>query len=108
MFTKRGFVNMKTVTLSVRVPETEAEELQRLAKQVGLDRATLLKQALRRGCAQVLFERASQAYARGEVTLSRAAEMAGVSLRELLLRLPEASVELNYNVSELAQDLEDW
>ena len=35
----------------------------------------MLKQALRRGCAEVLFEAACQAYRRGEVTLSRAAEM---------------------------------
>ena len=98
---------MKTVTLSIRVPEAEAEELQRLARQVGLERSTLLKQALRRGWAEVLFERACEAYRRGEVTLSRAAEMADISLREILLRLPEAALELNYNTRELSQDLEE-
>ena len=97
---------MQTVTVSVRLPRDEAEQLQELAAQVGLERSTLLKQALRRGSAQVLFEHACEAYRRQEVTLSRAGELAGITLREFLLRLPEADLELNYGVSDLTRDLE--
>lgn len=96
---------MTTTILSIRVPAAEAARLARLASQVGLDRATLLKQALREGCDDVLFERAGSAYRRGQVTLSRAAEMAGISLRDLMLRLHSAGVTLNYGVEDLAEDL---
>ena len=48
---------MQTVTLSVRVPKTEADQWMRMAHEAGMDRATLLKQALRTGCASTLFER---------------------------------------------------
>lgn len=95
-----------TVTISMRVPKEEVARLERLARQVGLDRSALMKQALRRGCAAVLFELACAAYRRREVTLSRAAEMADISLREMMLRLPEAGLELDYTVADLRQDLE--
>jgi hypothetical protein len=96
---------MQTVTISVRVPKAEADRWGQLARDAGMDRAALLKQALRTGCATALFERACAAYRRGDVTLARMAEMAGLSLREMLLRLPQAGLELNYGVGDLDKDL---
>jgi predicted HTH domain antitoxin len=96
---------MSTTTLSIRVPSAEAAQWARLASQVGLDRATLLKQALREGCSEVLLERAGAAYRKGHVSLSRAAEMAGVSLRDMMIRLHPAGLTLNYGVDDLAEDM---
>ena len=96
---------MQTVTISVRVPKAEADRWGQLARDAGMDRATLFKQALRTGCGNALFERACAAYRRGDVTLSRAAELAGLSLREMLLRMPQAGVELQYGASDLEKDL---
>ena len=95
----------QTVTLSVRVPKAEADRWSEMARGVGLDRGGLLKQALRSGCQSVLLERAGAAYRRGEVTLSRAAEMAGVSVRELLARMPREGLELHYDARDLDKDL---
>jgi len=47
------------------------------------------------------------AYRRGIITLSRAAEIAELSLRDILLRLSEESIELNYDLRELQLDTED-
>lgn len=96
---------MKTVTLSVRMDRREAGELERLASDLGLDRSACLKQLVRRGFADVQFERACGAYRRGEATLSRAAEAAGVSVRDMLLRMRGEGLELNYDTKDLAEDL---
>ncbi len=96
---------MQTVTVSLRVPKSEADRWGQLARDVGMDRATLFKQALRTGCASALFDRACASYRRGEITLTRAAELAGLSLREMLLRLPEADLEIHYGVRDLEKDL---
>ena len=96
---------MQTVTLSVRVPRSEADRWKQLAHDAGMDRATLLKQALRTGCVSALFDRACAAYRRGEITLARSAELAGLSLREMLLRMPQADLELHYNARDLEKDL---
>lgn len=104
--TKCYRVDMKTVTLSVRVPEDEARHLGELAAEAGLERSALLRQALRRGSREVLFELAAGAYRRGEVTLSRAAELADISLREFILRMPDAQLEVAYDQRDLAADLQ--
>ena len=96
---------MTTTTISLRIPKAEADQLEALARNVGLDRATLLKQAFREGCSDILFERAGASYRRGDVTLSRAAEMAGLTLRDMLLRLSSAGLTLNYGTQDLSEDL---
>jgi predicted HTH domain antitoxin len=106
MFTNTKGVNtMSTITVSMRIPKEEAERLDRLAALAGLDRASLLKRSLRRGTEEVLFDLAREAYRRGEASLSKAAEMADISLREFLLRMAPLGTELNYSVADLERDL---
>ncbi len=97
---------MATVTLSTRLAKEEANKIDELAANLGLDRGAVLKQLIRKGLKEIQIERALDGYRRGKITLSRAAEMAELSLRDILLRLPEESVELNYDVEELRRDLE--
>ena len=96
---------MSTVTLSARVEEEEARKIDQLAAELGLDRGALLRQMIRRGLREIVSQTALDAYRRGEVTLSRAAEIAGISLRDMLLRLSEESLELNYDLAELERDI---
>jgi predicted HTH domain antitoxin len=98
---------MATVTLSVRIDKREAGDLERLAKELGLERSACLKQLIRRGFADVQFERACDLYQRREVTLSRAAEIAGLGLRDMVLRMSRTGMELNYDTKALARDLEE-
>ncbi len=97
---------MATVTLSTRLAKEEANKIDELAANLGLDRGAVLKQLIRKGLKEIQIERALDAYRRGTITLSRAAEIAELTLRDILLRLPEESVELNYDVEELRRDLE--
>ena len=97
---------MATVTLSTRLAKEEARKIDELAASLGLDRAAVLKQLIRKGLKEIQIERALDGYRRGMITLSRAAEIAELTLRDILLRLPEESVDLNYDVRELYRDLE--
>ncbi len=101
-------VNNDSVTISMRLPALEANQLEKQAREIGIERPTFLKQALRRGAADLLFERACDAYRREEVTLSRAAEIAGVSLRDMIARMQRADLELSYGVDDLSNDLGEW
>ena len=97
---------MKTVTVSMRLPREELARLEKLAKELGTERPTLLKQALRRGAEDLMVERACQAYRSGEVTLSRAAEIAGRTLRDMILSLRSTDLELSYGIEEFEKDLQ--
>ncbi len=98
---------MQTVTISMRLPRQEAGRLKQLARDLDMERSSFLKRALKRGADDLMFEHACQAYRKGQATLSRAAELAGLSLRDMLLRLREAGIELNYDASDLRKDLRE-
>ncbi len=95
-----------TTTISMRLPKNEVGHLNKLAVLLNFDRATFLKKALRQGIEDLVFEQVCQAYRNGEITLSKAAEMAGMSLREMLARMPSSRLELNYGVDDLSEDMQ--
>ncbi|MCP4676536.1 MAG: hypothetical protein GY854_13680 [Deltaproteobacteria bacterium] len=94
-----------TVTISMRLPRSEVGRLERAAKILGMDRATFLKMALRLGSADVLLDQVGSAYRRGEMTLSRAAEVAGISLYEMIAKMDQLDLELKYDLDDLEQDI---
>jgi len=96
---------MKTATVSLRLPKSEIQRLASAATLGGLDRSAFLKHALRRGARDLMLEQAGDAYRRGAATLSRAAEMAGLTLRDFMARMRSANVELTYSLDDLAKDL---
>lgn len=96
---------MKTMTLSVRLDADEVRLLDQVAARDGLDRSAMLKRFLRRGYADYRYEKACTAYRRGEVSLSRAAEMAGLNLLDFLARFPDVGLELNLTPDDLRREL---
>lgn len=96
---------MKTMRLSIRLDTEEVRVLDEVAGREGLDRSAMLKRFLRRGYAEYRQEEACAAYRRGEVSLSRAAEMAGVPVHEFLARLPDTGLQRNLTPDELRREL---
>ena len=96
---------MKTTTLSLRLNADEVRLLDEAAKHDGVDRSSLLKRFLRRGYADYRYEAACAAYRRGEATLSRAAELAGMSQYDLLIRFPADGLQLNLTADDLRREL---
>lgn len=96
---------MPTVTISTRVDEEEAFLIESLAEEEGCDRSTLMKILLRRGISALRLETAVDSYAKGEVTLSRAAEKAGLSIWDFIALMPDKNLSLHYNLEEFEDDL---
>ena len=96
---------MATKTVSTRLSEDELDLLNSLADRAGLDRATMTKKLLRRGLDQFRFEEAVASYRASKVTLSRAAEMAGISIWDFIGRMDEQNLSLHYGIAELEEDL---
>lgn len=96
---------MKTKTVATRLGEDELALLDDLAGRAGLDRASMTKKLVRCGMAEMRFENAASAYREGRMTLSRAAEVAGISLWDMIARMGEKDLVLQYGVRELDEDL---
>ena len=96
---------MVTKTVSTRLSEDELALLDEMAVRSGLDRASMTKTLLRRGLEQLRFDEAVAAYRASQVTLSRAAEIAGISIWDFIGRMDEQELTLHYGVAELEEDL---
>jgi predicted HTH domain antitoxin len=94
---------MASKTVSTRLDPEELELLDVLGDLSGLDRASLIKVLLRRGMQELRLEQAVAAYRKERVTLSRAAELSGLSLWDFLARMDEEG--LHYDVAEFEADL---
>jgi hypothetical protein len=82
-------------TVSTRLDAQELALIQSLAELEGCDRATLIKSLLRKG----------MAFRAEEVTLSKAAELAGMDLWDFLALMETEKLDLHYDVADFEQDL---
>jgi predicted HTH domain antitoxin len=96
---------MSSVALSVRMDRDEVKQVDEWTRICGLDRSALLKQCIRSGLKKLRLEQSMSAYRAGEISLSRAAELSKLSVREFLLQLAAFGTELNYDVAEFDADL---
>lgn len=93
-------------TVSTRLNDSDVALIQSLAELEGCDRATLIKTVLRNGLDRLRRDRAVEADRLEKVTLSRAAELAGLGLWDFLALMEPERLELHYDVTEFREDLE--
>jgi predicted HTH domain antitoxin len=96
---------MATTTVSTRIEEDELRVLNSLVESSGYDRSTLVKMLLRRGMKALRLESAVDAYRKEKITLSRAAEMAGISTWDFIALMDNEELELHYGADEFEADL---
>lgn len=91
--------------VGIRLPDDLVERIDELAREEGDDRSTTVRKLLRRGYQEVVRERAAQAYREGRLTLSGAAEAAGLTLWEMQQHLVEKGYRSTYSLDDLEQEL---
>jgi len=97
-------VTLKTVT--ARLPEETLEEIEAIAGRERIDRSELIRRLLDAALARRRIDEAVEAYREGKVTLWRASEVAGVSLREMMEIIGALKVSVSYTLDDLDRDLE--
>ncbi|MDQ2910862.1 MAG: hypothetical protein M3R39_07595 [Actinomycetota bacterium] len=75
---------MKTEQINIRLEADIVSALERVAREEALDRATAIRRLLKTSIKQWELEHALVAYRRGELSLGRAAEEAGLTQWELI------------------------
>jgi len=96
-------VTLRSVT--ARLPKETLEEIDAIAKRDRVDRSELIRRLLDVALAKRRIDDAVEAYREGKVTLWRASEMAGVSLREMMDIAGESKVSISYTIDDLDRDL---
>jgi len=81
-------------------------EVEKLAKKLKVDRSELIRRLLDFALQQKRIEEAVRAYQEGKVTLWKAAEMAGLSLREMMELARVRKIAVSYTIDDLRRDVE--
>lgn len=95
----------ETATISTRIYKTQVEEIEKLARKKGIDRSDAIRKLIDEGLKVERVQSAVKLIREGTVTLWRAAEIAGVSYREMLHILKSENVPFPLTEEELKLEL---
>ena len=95
---------MKTVT--TRIPEDDAEALAELESEMSADRAEVLRRLIRQGLEDWRRETALEGLKSHELTIRKAAELAGMSYVEMVTLASEEGIDVGYSTEDLQRDLD--
>ncbi|MHB9287840.1 UPF0175 family protein [Halobacteriales archaeon Cl-PHB] len=95
---------METVT--TRIPEEDEELLSELEAEQSADRSEVLRRLIRDGLTEWRKERALEELDAGNLTVRKAADLAGVEYVEMLDMASDAGVDVGYDVEEMERDLD--
>jgi len=96
-------VSQKHVT--ARVPDDLYEEIERVQDVEKTDMSTTVKRLLQEGVENWKISNAVERYRRGDVSMGRGAEIAGVPVWEFMEILEERGVEVGYTEEDLEDDV---
>ena len=91
--------------VSARLPREMVKLIEEIAREEKIDKSTVVERALEHYMREWRLNKAVESYRDGLITLSRAAEIAGVSIWEMIDVLVQKKVTLQYSVEDLEEDL---
>ena len=94
-------------TLTTRLPDDLAAEIERISEEEHLDKSAVARRLLDRAVREHRREQAFERYERGEISLETLAEQADLPLRQVLTELRERGVHFQYSTEGLREDVPD-
>lgn len=98
-------MSMTVRQLNIRVPLEMMAEIEEIARQEDLGKTDVARRLLHEGIKHWKLERALELYREGRISKARAAEMAGVSIYEMIDLVRERSIPLQYSLEEAIEDI---
>ena len=91
--------------ISTRIPDDLKKELEWYAKKEKIGKAIALRKIIDVGLKEIRIEYALDLYKKGKITLWKAAQMAGMSLWEMLDIVRERRIPMRYTIEDVEKDL---
>ena len=96
----------KLVTIGVRIPEEILKDLEESAKEENMDKSTVIRQFIMEGLREYKRERAARLYKEQRVSIDGAAELAGLTAREMIDYLIKRGHKSSYSYKDLEKEME--
>ena len=97
---------MSTSMIAKELPADILKEIKYWSKKERTDTNSFIVRLIDEGLREWKINKVLRMYKNQEITLWRAAQIAGVSLAELLSELPKHKIVFQYDAEELKEDLE--
>ena len=94
-----------TKQMNLRLEEDLIKEFEELAKEENLDRSALVRKILVEGLQQERLNFALQKYMLKEISIERAAEIAKISIHEIILKMSQLGITSNLTLDDFEKIL---
>ncbi|MDO8634309.1 MAG: UPF0175 family protein [archaeon] len=94
-------------TVTTRIDDKEVQDIRVIEKEEKLDRSAVVRRLLSRAIREWKTEKALKQYQEKKITIGKAAEMAGLTLREALAIASARGIAFQYSLEELEEDFKE-
>jgi len=94
-----------SINVTASVDEDLVRIIDRIAKEEGLDRSTVIRRFLHRAVSEWLIEKSLKDYEDGKLTLWHAAKKCNLSLWEIINEVKKRNIHVPYTFEDLKEDL---
>jgi len=91
--------------ISARLSKQRIKLIEEIAQEEKVDKSTILDRALEHYTKEWRLQKALELYKNGAITLSRAAEIAGLSVWEMIDMLEKKKIILQYDAEDFEEDM---
>ena len=91
--------------ISTRISEDVEKELKWYAEKERVGITIAVRKILEKGLQEIKLEHSLELYKKGRITLGRAAELAGISLWEILEIARERRIPMHYTIEDAEKDI---
>jgi predicted HTH domain antitoxin len=98
---------MSSRAVTARLKMELLKEIQEIAKEESIDRSSAIQKLLKIGLKKYRMEKAINLYRDGKVTLWKAAEIAAVSLREMMETIKTRDIPYQYDLEALEEYVDE-
>jgi predicted HTH domain antitoxin len=100
-------VEEELTTVSARIQKSQAEEIERLASKKGTDKSVIIRELLATALQNKRVEEALNQVQAKKITVWKAAEIAGITYREMLELLKAHNIPFPLSEQELRREIEE-
>ncbi len=93
------------ISIGVRIPKKMLEVLEERAEEENVDRSTIIRQLVVKGLKEYKKEKAAKFYRSGKISISGAAGMAELTIREMIDYLIENGYRSVYTYEDLRKEI---
>jgi len=94
-----------TQPMGIRLPREVLDKIEKISKNEMEDRSTVIRKLLFIGYIEFMKKKAFEEYSKGNISFSKAAEIAGISLWEMEKYLINQGYKSEYSIEDLEKEI---